>query len=117
MQIQNTQKRQNPALTNYLASYQNSKPSFLDLPSNPLDMALNVQLWIFCAGLTGGLVRWGIDTALTTYKPLEVGLAGGLITFLCCLIFTFLWKQYLDKQKLLLLRLFLLGFGIAIGSY
>jgi len=115
--MQTSQNRQNPALTNYLASYQNSKPSFLDLPSNPLDMALNVQLWIFCAGLTGGLVRWGIDTALTTYKPLEVGLAGGLITFLCCLIFTFLWKQYSDKQKLLLLRLCLLGFGIAIGSF
>jgi len=115
--MQTPQNRQNPALTNYLASYQNSKLSFIDLPSNPLDMALNVQLWIFCAGLTGGLVRWGIDTALTTYKPLEVGLAGGLITFLCCLIFTFLWKQYQDKQKLLLLRLSLLAFGIAIGSY
>lgn len=80
-------------------------------------MALNVQLWIFSAGLAGGLFRWGIDTALTTYKPLEVGLAGGLITFLCCLIFTFLWKQYPDKQRLLLLRLSLLGFGIAIGSF
>lgn len=112
-----SQNRQNPALTNYLASYQNSKPSFIDLPSNPLDMALNVQLWIFSAGLAGGLFRWGIDTALTTYKPLEVGIAGGLITFLCCLVFTFLWKQYPDKQKLLLLRLTLLGFGIAIGSF
>jgi hypothetical protein len=115
--MQTPQNRQNPALTNYLASYQNSKPSFIDLPTNPLDMALNVQLWVFCAGLTGGLFRWGIDTALTTYKPLEVGLAGGLISFLCCLIFTFFWKQYPEKQKVLLLRLFLLGFGIAIGSY
>ena len=111
------QNRQNPALTNYLASHQNTKPSFVDLPSNPRDMILNIQLWIFCAGLAGGLVRWGIDTALTTYKPLEVGLAGGLITFLSCLVFTFLWKQYPEKQKVLLLRLCLLAFGIAIGSY
>lgn len=115
--MSNPQNRQIPALTNYLANYQNSKPSFIDLPLNPLDMLLNVQLWIFSAGLTGGLVRWGIDTALTTYKPLEVVITGGLITFLCCLVFTFLWKQYPDKQKLLLLRLTLLGFGIAIGSY
>ena len=115
--MQTPQNRQNPALTNYLASYQNLKPSFIDLPTNPLDMALNIQLWIFSAGLAGGLVRWGIDTALTTYTPLEVGLAGGLISFLCCLVFTFLWKYYPDKQKLLLLRLFLLAFGIAIGSY
>ena len=115
--MQTPQNRQNPALTNYLSNYQHSKPSFINLPVNPLDMVLNVQLWIFCAGLAGGLVRWGIDTALTTYKPLEVGLAGGLITFLCCLVFTFLWKQYPDKQKLLLLRLSLLSFGIAIGSY
>lgn len=112
-----TQNRQNPALTNYLANYQNPKTSFLDLPLNPLDMALNVQLWIFSAGLAGGLIRWGIDTALTTFKPLEVGIAGGSVTFLCCLIFTFLWKQYPEKQKLLLLRLTLLGLGIAIGSY
>lgn len=112
-----SQNRQNPALTNYLASQRYQTPSFIDLPTNPLDMALNVQLWIFCAGLAGGIFRWGIDTALTTYKPLEVGLAGGLINFLCCLIFTFLWKQYPDKQKVLLFRLSLLGFGIAIGSY
>lgn len=111
------QNRQNPALTNYLASQRYQTPSFIDLPTNPLDMALNVQLWVFCAGLAGGLVRWVIDTALTTFTPLEVLLAGGLLGFIFCLVFTFLWKQYPDKQKLLLLRLSLLALGIAIGSY
>ena len=112
-----SQNRQNPALTKYLENYLNPKPSFIDLPTNPLDMALNIQLWIFCAGLAGGLFRWVSDLSLTTYKPLEVGLAGGLISFLCCVIFTFLWKQYPEKQKVLLLRLCLLGFGIAIGGF
>jgi len=112
-----TQNRQNPALTNYLATYRNPKPSFLDLPLNPLDMILNIQIWVFSAGLGGGLVRWGIESALSTYTLLEVGLAVGLISFLGCSVFTFLWKQYPDKQKLFVLRSTLLGFGIAIGAF
>lgn len=80
-------------------------------------MLLNVQLWVFSAGLTGGLVRWGVDTALTTYKPLEVATSGGLIGFIFLLIFWFLWTQYPEKQKVLFLRLALLAIGVAIGSY
>ena len=112
-----TQNRYNPYLTKYLESHQTTKPSFLSLPLNPIDMVLNIQLWVFSAGLAGGLARWGIDTALTTYKPLEVATSGGLIGFIFSLLFWFLWSQYPDKQKVLFFRLSLLAIGITIGSY
>lgn len=112
-----TQNRHNLYLTKYLESYQTVKPSFINLPLNPIDMLLNVQLWIFSAGLAGGLGRWFVTKALTTYKPLEVAASGGLIGVIFSLIFWFLWTQYPDKQKVLFFRLSLLAIGITIGSY
>jgi len=110
--------RQNLAVTKYLENYTPpAKPNFLALPQNPLDLILNILLWIYFCALSGSFLRWGVDLALTTYKPLEVILAGGVISFLAGVTFWFIWVKFADHQNLILFRLILIAVSVAIGSY